>query len=79
MTVHLEDPGQIPLPPFEEVAEDIVKIAEAMRAIEKTRLRWSTIVDLLHAKSKVPKRQIEFVLNNLRSFDDIWLKPIEKK
>ncbi len=63
------------IPPFEEVAESILKIAEAMKAIERTRLSRETIVTLIYSESKVPKRDIRLVLSNLNSFDRLWLKP----
>lgn len=63
------------IPPFEEVAESILKISEAMKAIERTRLSRETIVTLIYSESKVPKRDIRLVLNNLNSFDRLWLKP----
>jgi len=30
---------------------------------------------LIHANSKVPKRDIELVLNNLDDLEQTWLKP----
>lgn len=61
----------------EEIAKDIQSIAEAMRSIDRTRLSRKAIVELIHSHSRVGKRDIEYVLNNLATFDQIWLKPIK--
>ncbi|HEX8098125.1 MAG TPA: hypothetical protein VF507_08820 [Pyrinomonadaceae bacterium] len=58
----------------EIIEQSIVEIADAMRRIERTRLTRDAIVTLIHAKSKVPKRDIEIVLNNLEGLERTWLK-----
>lgn len=69
-----------PDPPSEAVAAEviatsIVKIAEGMKAIGQTRLSQKAIVTLIHAQSKVARRDIEIVLNNLQDLERDWLKP----
>jgi len=59
----------------EIIERAITDLAEAMKALNKTRLRRATIVTLIHANSKVPKRDIELVLNNLDDLEQTWLKP----
>lgn len=59
----------------EIIANSIVAISDAMRRIESTRLTRTALVTLIHANSKVPKRDIELVLNNLDDLEHTWLKP----
>lgn len=63
----------------EVIASSIVQIADAMRAINSTRLNRRAIVALIHDQSKISKRTIEIVLNNLDSLEHDWLKPRDKK
>ncbi len=58
----------------EIIAQNIVAIADAMKKINASRLKQETIITLIHAQSKVPKRDILLVLNNLTQLEDIWLK-----
>ena len=58
----------------EIIAQSIVAIADAMKKINATRLKQETIVTLIHAHSKVAKRDITLVLNNLTALEEIWLK-----
>lgn len=72
-----------PPPPAKEVpaeilATAIVQIAEAMRVINATRLTRKVIVALIHDRSKLPKKTIEIVLNNLDDLETEWLKPVKK-
>ena len=60
--------------PAEIIAQSIVKIAKSMEAIGKTRLTRKAIVVLIHDQSKVSKRTIELVLNNLEAMEQVWLK-----
>lgn len=62
----------------EVLASAIVKLAKGMEALANTRLTRNTIVTLIHANSKVAKRDIELVLNNLEALERIWLKPVKK-
>jgi|TARA_R110000851_G_scaffold323403_1_gene490065 hypothetical protein len=63
---------------FEFDAEEIVKaiegISSAMQKLNSTRLSRKAIVVLIHSHSKVPKKTIEIVLNNLQVMDKTWLK-----
>lgn len=65
----------------EVIADSIVAISDAMRRIENTRLTRAALITLIHANSKVPKRDIELVLNNLSELEATWLKskPERKK
>lgn len=75
--VHNDGPEPIAA---EIIAQSIADIAEGMRKIANTRLTRRAIVTLLHENSKVPRGQIELVLNNLEDLDAIFLKPkITKK
>lgn len=67
-----EDPAKEVAP--EVIAQAIVDIAKAMKVFSSSRLKMKTIITLIHAESKVPKRDIEIVLNNLEAFEIIWLK-----
>jgi len=60
--------------PVEIIAESIEKIAKAMQIINNTRLTRRAIITLIHDHSKVSKKQIEVVLNNLDRLEEIWLK-----
>jgi hypothetical protein len=60
------------------LCEAIEKIQEAMSAIEKTRASRALLVTLIHERSKVARRDIEFVLNNLSQIEATWLKPKPK-
>jgi hypothetical protein len=69
-----------PVPPKEEVpveviATSIVQISDAMKAINNTRLTRKAVVALIHDHSKLPKKTIEIVLNNLSELEKTWLKP----
>lgn len=66
--------GDEPLP-YEVIEQSIVAIADAMKRIGDTRLTRRAIVTLIHAESKVPKRDIEIVLNTLEMMERTWLKP----
>lgn len=73
-----------PAPPAEEIpaeiiATSIVQIAEAMKAINSTRLTRRAIIALIQDQSKLPKKTIEIVLNNLDALETDWLKPRGKK
>lgn len=59
----------------EIIERAIMDLAGGMKTLTKTRLRRATIVTLIHAQSKVPKRDIELVLNNLDDLEQTWLKP----
>lgn len=61
--------------PAEVIAQSIADIAAAMKILSSTRLKRDAIVTLIHARSKVGKRDIELVLNNLEYLEAVWLKP----
>lgn len=61
--------------PAEVIATDISRIAEAMKVMNSTRLTRRAIIALIHDNSKLPKKTIEIVLNNLDSLEATWLKP----
>lgn len=56
------------------MAQAIVDIAEAMQYLNRTRLNRRAVVTLIHEHSKIPRRDIEIVLNNLESLEETWLK-----
>lgn len=60
--------------PVEIIVDAIVAIAKAMKKINGTRLKRSAIVTLIQYESKLPRRDIELVLNNLEQLETIWLK-----
>lgn len=62
--------------PVEIIATSIQKIADAMAEINKTRLTRKALVALIHDYSKVSKRTIELVLNNMDQLAKIWLKDL---
>lgn len=70
-------PEEAPLG-VEIMEKSILAIAEAMRAINRTRLTRKAIVVLIAAESKLGKGTIEVVLNNLDALEEIYLKPREK-
>lgn len=61
--------------PAEIIATAIEQIAAAMRALNQTRLKRRAVVALIHDQSKVNKKTIEIVLNNLAELEADWLKP----
>ncbi len=74
----VEARGEAPLP-VEVIERSIVELAEGMRKINATRLTRKTVIALLHDNSKVPKREIEIILNNLADLERIFLKPKANK
>jgi hypothetical protein len=73
-----------PVPPKEPIAAEIiassiVQISEAMQAINRSRLSRKALVVLIQAQSKVPRKGIEIVLNNLADLEKDWLKPKSAK
>ena len=69
--VKINEPDTIPA---EQIAEAILKISKAWERIAKSALKRETIIILLHAASKVPKRDIEYVLNSLDNLKAMYLK-----
>lgn len=64
----------VPEVPVEVFAQAIVDIAAAMRRIEGGRLNRAGLVVLLHDRTKVPRRDINYVLNGLLSLERTYVK-----
>ena len=62
----------------EIIAQAIVDVAKGMRMVNESRLTRECIVTLIHERSKVARRDISLVLNNLDALEHIWLKPLKK-
>lgn len=60
--------------PADVIAQEIVKIAKAMQKLSTTKLKRDAIVALIHENSKVARKTIEVVLNNLEQLEKRWLK-----
>ena len=63
----------VQLPNATEFADSIQAIANTMKKLSQSRLSRRAIVTLIHEQSKVARRDIELVLNNLDQFDAVWL------
>jgi len=61
--------------PVEVLATSIKQIADGMAQITSTRLTRKALVALIHDNSKIARRDIEIVLNNLVELERTWLKP----
>lgn len=61
--------------PAKVLAESIAAIARGVKALNQTRLKRRAVVALIHDQSKLSKRDIELVLNNLEELENDWLKP----
>lgn len=61
--------------PVEVIAESIIAISQAMKTICASRLSRKALVALIHDQSRIGKRDIEIVLNNLECLERDWLKP----
>lgn len=64
----------IPKTDVQFLEEAILEIGASMKTLANSRLRWDTIVTLVHADTKVTKRDIEKVLKHLWKFDSIHLQ-----
>ena len=62
----------------EIIAQAIVQIADGMRQLNATRLSRKAVVALIQDQSKLSKKTIEIVLNNLADLEHDWLKPASK-
>lgn len=60
--------------PAQVISDSIVEIARGMKALNSTRLTRAAIVALIHERSKVARKTIEIVLNNLDQLEETWLK-----
>lgn len=68
-------PSEVNPEPVEVIAQDIASIASAMRTLSNSRLNRKAIVALVHDQSRISKKTIEIVLNNLQDLERDWLKP----
>lgn len=62
--------------PVEVLAASIKQIAASMKSIESTRMNRRCLIALIHDNSRVGKREIEIVLNNLCELERTWLKRV---
>lgn len=60
--------------PAQVMAQAILDLSSAMKSLDRSRLQRRTIVTLIHDQSKISKRTIELVLNNLADLEKDWLK-----
>lgn len=61
--------------PAEILAQSIVDIARGFNQLMQSRLTRYALVVLIHDKSKIAKRDIEIILNNLEQLEQTWFKP----
>jgi hypothetical protein len=66
------------IPDGDAIAAAIVKIGDAMKTLDQSRLKRETIVILLQARTGLPKKEISAVLDGLVELESIWLKPAKK-
>lgn len=59
---------------FNVVAEEIIKISASVKAMDASRVKRRVIVLLIADSTKLPIRDIEFVLNAISSLDETYLK-----
>lgn len=78
-TTSIKQP-ESPTPPIpvEVLATSIKSISDGMRQISASRLTRKALVALIHDQSKLAKRDIEIILNNLESLERDWLNPIKQ-
>ncbi len=63
----------------EAIAKSIIDISASMKAFSKSPLNRSAIVALIHDRSKVAKKTIELVLNNLEGLEKNYIKKPSQK
>lgn len=73
-TVVVKQDEESPIP-AEIMAQAIVDIAQAAKAISRCGLNRKAIVVLISHNSKLPQYTVELVLNNLEYLEETWLKP----
>lgn len=66
--------GSKPIAP-QVIADAIVEMSKAMRSLNESRLKREAIVTLIAHNSKIGKKTIEMILNNLEQLEQRWLKP----
>jgi thiamine monophosphate kinase len=65
---------QQPEPPIpaEVMAQAIIDISDGMKKLSNSGLKRKAVVALIHDQSKISKRHIEIVLNNLECLRQDW-------
>ncbi len=58
--------------PAEIIAEELVKISDAIEKLLNSGLQRKTIVVLLHDMTKMNKKEIEYILNSLENLGEYW-------
>lgn len=58
----------------EEIATNIAKLSRQVSSLLNGRLKREAIIILLAQMTKLPKRDIEYVLNAIESMEDVYLK-----
>jgi hypothetical protein len=56
----------------EVMATAIISISDAMKKLSTSGLKRKAVVALIHDQSKISKRSIEIVLNNLEALRQDW-------
>lgn len=56
------------------LAQAIVEMSRATKKALSTRLTTKAIITLIAHESKLPRRDIEIVINNLLELENTWLK-----
>jgi AAA+ superfamily predicted ATPase len=70
-TIVKQQDGSTPIP-AEVIAQALIDISEGMKKLSNGGLKRKAIVALVHDQSKISKRDIEIVLNNLESLRADW-------
>jgi len=75
----MKQPPPPPEPPFvfdaNEITKALLQISNSMKALNNSRLSRKALIALIHDHSKVSKKSINIVLNNLAKLEEIWLNP----
>ena len=58
----------------EDLAEEIVMLSKAFKALDSSRLNRRAVVLLVHDMTKLPKRHINSILDALPDLADRYLK-----
>lgn len=58
----------------EKLVELIKHISTSMKLISTSKLKQETVIALIADKTKLSKRDIKLVLDNLDKLESIWLK-----
>lgn len=60
---------------FEEIADAIIEIGSFMKGVEKSGLTRNCLIELLHAQTKIAKRDIRTILQELPNLPKTYLTP----